>query len=284
VRSDLGDFELTSAATIREACERIEAGYRPLAGGTDVMVLLSAGKLAHARWVDVWSIDELRGIEVRDDAIVLGALTTYTDVRRHGVVSRELPMLVQAASETGGVAIQNRGTLGGNIANASPAADSPPALLAYGAELVLASRTGTRRVPYADFHTGYKQTVAKPGEIIASVVIPRANAGDKRVHFYRKVGPRRAQAISKVCFAGCADLRGGRLHEVRIALGGVAPIVVRAREAEKALLAGESADRVCEALRGSISPIDDVRSTARYRRRVSENLARDFIHHVALDA
>jgi len=277
VRSDLGDFELASAATLGEACERVEAGYRPLAGGTDVMVLLSAGKLAHARWVDVWGIDELRGIEVRDDAIVLGALTTYTDVRRHEVVARELPMLVQAASETGGIAIQNRGTLGGNIANASPAADSPPALLAYGAELVLASRTGTRRVPYADFHTGYKQTVARPGEIIASVVVPRAQAGDRRVHFYRKVGPRRAQAISKVCFAGCADLRGGRLHAVRIALGGVAPIVVRAREAEKALLAGESADRVCEALGAAISPIDDVRSTARYRRRVALNLVRDFM-------
>jgi CO/xanthine dehydrogenase FAD-binding subunit len=287
VRSDLGDFELAPAATLRDACERIEAGYRPLAGGTDVMVLLSAGKLAHARWVDVWGIDELRGIEVRDDAIVLGALTTYTDVRRHEVVARELPMLVQAASETGGVAIQNRGTLGGNIANASPAADSPPALLAYGAELVLASRTGTRRVPYADFHTGYKQTVARPGEIIASVVIPRAHAGDRRVHFYRKVGPRRAQAISKVCFAGCADLRAGRPHAVRIALGGVAPVVVRARDAETALLAGESADRVCEALGRAIAPIDDVRSTARYRGRVAENLARDFIARmgdVALDA
>jgi CO/xanthine dehydrogenase FAD-binding subunit len=287
VRSDLGDFELAPAATLREACERVEAGYRPLAGGTDVMVLLSAGKLAHGLWVDVWGIDELRGIEVKDDAIVLGALTTYTDVRRHEVVVRELPMLVQAASETGGIAIQNRGTLGGNIANASPAADSPPALLAYGAELVLASRSGTRRVAYAEFHTGYKQTAARPGEIIASIVIPRAHAGDQRVHFYRKVGPRRAQAISKVCFAGCADLRAGRPHDVRIALGGVAPVVVRAREAESALLAGEGADRVCDALGRSISPIDDVRSSARYRRRVADNLVRDFMQgwaNVALDA
>jgi CO/xanthine dehydrogenase FAD-binding subunit len=284
VRSDLGDFELAPAATLREACERVEAGYRPLAGGTDVMVLLSAGKLAHARWVDVWGIDELRGIEVKDDAFVLGALTTYTEVRRHEVVARELPMLVQAASETGGIAIQNRGTLGGNVANASPAADSPPALLAYGAELVLASRAGTRRVPYADFHTGYKQTVARPGEIIASIVVPRAHAGDRRVQFYRKVGPRRAQAISKVCFAACADVRGGRVHDVRIALGGVAPIVVRAREAEKAILAGESADGVCDAIGRAISPIDDVRSTARYRRRVAMNLTRDFLHHVAVDA
>lgn len=284
MRSDLGDFELTAVSNLREACERLEAGYRPLAGGTDVMVLLSAGKLAHGKWVDVWGIDELRGIEVRDDAIVLGALTTYTEVRRHEVVVRELPMLVQAASETGGIAIQNRGTLGGNIANASPAADSPPALLAYGAELALASRGGTRRVAYADFHTGYKQTVARPGEIIASVIVPRASSGDRRVHFYRKVGPRRAQAISKVCFAACADVRGGRVHRVHIALGGVAPVVVRAHEAEKAIVAGEGADRVCEAIDRAISPIDDVRSTARYRRRVAQNLTRDFLHHVALDA
>lgn len=274
MRSDLADFELVAATSVEDACGRVKQGYRPLAGGTDVMVLLSAGKLSHRRWVDIGSLDGLRGIEVRPDAFVLGALATYTDLRRHAVVSRELPMLVQAASETGGVAIQNRGTLGGNIANASPAADSPPALLAYGAELELTSLEGKRRVDYAAFHTGYKRTVAREGEIITAVVVPRAEG---RIHFYRKVGPRRAQAISKVCFAACAEKRGGRLQDVRIALGGVAPIVVRAREAEKALLAGESADRVCEALARSISPIDDVRSTARYRGRVAENLMRDFI-------
>jgi CO/xanthine dehydrogenase FAD-binding subunit len=186
VKSDLRELELVSAATVKEACERLDAGYRPLAGGTDVMVLLSAGKLASRRWVDLWALDELRGIEIRDDAIVLGALTTYTDVRRHPVASVELPMLAQAARETGGVAIQNRGTLGGNIANASPAADSPPALLAYDAEVDLVSSRGSRRVPYAGFHTGYKQTVAAPGELVARIIVPRAD----RTSFYRKVGPR----------------------------------------------------------------------------------------------
>ena len=250
-----------------------------VAGGTDVMVLLSSGRLAHARWVDLAGVPELRRIDVGDEEITLGALTTYTDVRRHAVVSAELPMLAQAARETGGVAIQNRGTLGGNVANASPAADSPPALLAYDADLVLASRAGTRRVPYASFHTGYKRTLLAPGEIVASIVVSRRPG---RVGAYRKVGPRRAQAISKVCFAGCVERDGDRPVRVRIALGGVAPVPVRALEAERALLEGEPLARAQQALSEAIAPIDDVRSTARYRRRVAENLLADFAHHVGL--
>jgi CO/xanthine dehydrogenase FAD-binding subunit len=283
VKSDLRELELVSAATVKEACERLDAGYRPLAGGTDVMVLLSAGKLASRRWVDLWALDELRGIEIRDDAIVLGALTTYTDVRRHPVASVELPMLAQAARETGGVAIQNRGTLGGNIANASPAADSPPALLAYDAEVDLVSSRGSRRVPYAGFHTGYKQTVAAPGELVARIIVPRAD----RTSFYRKVGPRRAQAISKVCFAGCATRSAaGIVTAVRVALGGVAPVPLRVPAVEQAILAGEPFARVAQALDGAIAPIDDVRSTSRYRRRVAANLLGEFLaltgHHVGL--
>jgi CO/xanthine dehydrogenase FAD-binding subunit len=279
MRSDVAQFELARAATVLEACERMEAGYRPLAGGTDVMVMLSAGKLQPRRWVDVSSLGELRGIEVRDDAIVLGALTTYTDVRRHPLMAREFPMLGQAASETGGIAIQNRGTLGGNIANASPAADSPPALLAYDAEIELVSRTGTRRVPYATYHTGYKRTVAQPAELIARIVLPRA--GD-RLHYYRKVGPRRAQAISKVCMAACAKKAGARVTSMRIALGGVAPVPARAEEAERAIVAGEPVARVHESLARAIAPIDDVRSTARYRRRVADNLLGELLRLVGL--
>jgi CO/xanthine dehydrogenase FAD-binding subunit len=278
VKSDLREMELVAASSVKEACARLDAGYRPLAGGTDVMVLLSAGKLAPRRWVDLWALDELRGIEVRGDAIVLGALTTYTDVRRHPVASAELPMLAQAARETGGVAIQNRGTLGGNIANASPAADSPPALLAYGAEVELVSSQGSRRVPYAGFHTGYKQTVAAAGELVARIIVPRAD----RRSFYRKVGPRRAQAISKVCFAGCVERRDGLVTAVRIALGGVAPVPLRVTAVEQAILGGEPLARVLSALEATIAPIDDVRSTSRYRRRVTANLLEEFLGHVGL--
>jgi CO/xanthine dehydrogenase FAD-binding subunit len=284
VRSDLADFELVTAGSLREACERVAEGYRPLAGGTDVMVLLSAGKLAARRWVDVWGLDELRGVRVTDDAFEIGALTTYTDLRRHPLLPGELPMLAQAASETGGVAIQNRGTLGGNIGNASPAADSPPALLAYGARIVLTSSRGRRTVPYDAFHTGYKQTAAAPDEIVAAVVVPRV--AHERVHYYRKVGPRRAQAISKVCFAACASRATGsgsdRVSDVAIALGGVAPVPVRAVAAERAILASSALAAVRDALASDISPIDDVRSTAHYRRRVADNLLVAFLRHVGV--
>ncbi|MGH7295464.1 MAG: FAD binding domain-containing protein, partial [Polyangiaceae bacterium] len=223
MRSDLADFELVTARSLGEAHARVAEGYRPLAGVTDVMVLLSSGKLAHRRWVDVGALQELRFVRVTDAAFELGALTTYTDVRGHPLLSREMPMLAQAASETGGLAIQNRGTLGGNIGNASPAADSPPALLAYGAHIVLSSHRGERTIDYADFHVGYKKTLAAPDEMVARLVLPRVKGG-RRVHYYRKVGPRRAQAISKVCFAACVDRDGGGMTGARIALGGVAPV------------------------------------------------------------
>lgn len=171
MRSDLAEFELRTPQGLAEVLAMVEAGCRPLAGGTDVMVMLSAGKLAHRRWVDLGSVGELRGVRVEGDAVSIGALTTYTELRAHPVVVHDLPMLVQAASETGGIAIQNRGTIGGNIGNASPAADSPPALLAYGAEIELVSKGGARRVPYDAFHTGYKRTVAAPGEIIARALV-----------------------------------------------------------------------------------------------------------------
>ena len=195
------------------------------------------------------------------------------------MLSRLFPMLGQAARETGGIAIQNRGTVGGNIANASPAADTPPALLAYGAEVELVSSEGTRRVPYAEFHTGYKQTVMRTDELIAAVLLPKPREGAR--HFYRKVGTRRAQAISKVCFAAVGELEGESLKEVRVALGSVAPVVLRCRRTEDVLRGrrlGEDLMRAAAKEIGrEVTPIDDVRSTARYRTRVAQNLLREFL-------
>jgi CO/xanthine dehydrogenase FAD-binding subunit len=280
VRGDLPSYDLRTPRDLTEALELVDPAhcYAPLAGGTDLMVLLSAGKLQQRRLVNLWPLSELRGIRVTAEAVTLGALTTYTEVQAEPLLQREFPMLCQAAAQTGGWAIQNRGTLGGNIANGSPAADSPPALLAYQARVELVSSRGARWVDYAAFHTGYKQSVLAPGEIISRVELPRLHQpGIQRLHYYRKVGPRLAQAISKVCLAACAEYRVGAVLGVRIAVNGVAPTVVLCPGAAQAALDPAQHGPAVAALGGEIAPIDDVRSTARYRRRVAQNLLADFL-------
>jgi CO/xanthine dehydrogenase FAD-binding subunit len=246
------------------------------------MVQLEAGTLPRGRYVSIWGLDELRGIAEGTDGVSIGALTTYTDIQAGGIMQREFPLLCRAAAETGGVANQNRGTIGGNLANASPAADSPPALLVYDAEVDLLSQRGRRRVPYDGFHRGYKQMDLAPDEIIAAVRLPRRGPG--WVEAYRKIGPRRAQAISKVCFAAAARLDGGKVADVRIALGSVAPTPVRAHRAEKEIRGKAPADldaeRAARRLSSDISPIDDIRSSARYRSRVAQNLLIEFLQRL----
>lgn len=257
--------------------------WKPFAGGTDLMVLLEAGKLLHFRYLNIWGLEELQGIEVTSDRVSLGALSTFTDVQGHLTLRTEFPMLCQAANETGGLAIQNRGTLGGNIVNASPAADAPPALLAYNAELELISNRGSRRVPYHDFHSGYKQMDIRPDELLSKIHLPRAS--HQLRHCYRKVGTRKAQAISKVCFAAIGLVQSEQLKEVRIALGSVAPVplrclktegVLRERTISQAIIVEAKAQ-----LSQEISPIDDIRSTRNYRLRVSLNLLEDFLNVMA---
>ena len=161
MRSDPADFQLVAPASLQAVVSLLaeEPGaWLPIAGGTDVMVQYAAGKLSARKLVSIWNLPELRRIEVLSDEIRIGAACTYTDLREHEIVKREFPLLASAAGWTGGIANQNRGTLGGNIVNASPAADSLPALLAYEAELILVSVRGERRIPYLDFHTGYKKT------------------------------------------------------------------------------------------------------------------------------
>ena len=283
MRAYLPNYEMVVPRTLDDALAllRDEPGvWRPFAGGTDLMVLLEAGRLEQRKFFSIAQLKELRGVEESGEFVQLGALTTYTDVRQSDLLAREFPMLINAARETGGIAIQNRGTVGGNIANASPAADTPPALLAYGAEVELVSASGARLVDYAEFHTGYRQTVMRADEMIARVRLRRPREGAR--HFYRKVGTRRAQAISKVCFAALAEVdEGGVIEEARIALGSVAPTVVRCRGTET-LLRGRRLedDLVKEALSEmsrDIAPIDDVRSTARYRMRVAQNLLAEFL-------
>src|SRR5437899_9079693 len=236
MRAYVPSYQLASPTSLAEALEALsqnDQAWKPFAGGTDLMVLLEAGKLPHTNYINIWNLPELRGIEVTDDHVSLGALTTYTEVQDNKVLRAEFPMLCQAASETGGLAIQNRGTLGGNIVNASPAADSPPALLAYDAELELVSAKGSRTIPYHSFHTGYKQMDIRPDELLRAIRLPRAPK--ELTHYYRKVGTRKAQAISKVCFAAVGSMTDGKIESVRIALGSIAPIPLRCLQTENTL-------------------------------------------------
>ena len=287
MRSYVPAYELEAPHDLHAALARLafEPGvWKLFAGGTDLMVLLEAGKLPHRRFLSVWHLPELRGIELTTTHAIVGALTTYTEIRRNETLARMYPLLARAAAETGSIATQNRGTLGGNIANASPAADSPPALLVYDAELELLSARGSRWVPYQGFWSGYKKIGLRDDELIARIRMPLSSAGWK--HYYRKVGTRRAQAISKVCFAGAASMDSGRIREARIALGSVAPTVFRAVETER-ILQGESFSPALlraaqETLAGEIAPIDDIRSTARYRRTITGNLLAEFVEMLSV--
>ena len=282
MRAYVPSYQLISPATLGEALDLLAEdndAWKPFAGGTDLMVLLEAGQLPHTNYINVWNLPELRGIEVTDDHVSLGALTTYTEVQDNKVLRAEFPMLCQAASETGGLAIQNRGTLGGNIVNASPAADSPPALLAYDAALELVSTQGARWVPYHSFHTGYKEMSIRPDELLVRIRLPCTTRG--RRQYYRKIGTRKAQAISKVCLAALAQISDDRIDDARVAFGSVAPIPLRCVKTEGALrgqkLNREIIERAKAELAREIVPIDDLRSTRNYRLRVSLNLLEDFL-------
>ncbi len=265
---------LTTPASLAEAYSLLGSGdgWRPIAGGTDLMVQIT-GELAATpdRVLDLWRLNELRGITVADDQyLVLGALTTYTDIRRSEACATHLPALVEAAATIGAAQIQNRGTIGGNIVNASPAGDTLPVLLATDAEIVLGSQAGERTVAAKDFWPAYRQTARRDDELVLRVRIPLPAGREVR---FRKVGTRRAQAISKVVLAVSWRPDGGVWRDVRVALGSVAATPIRVTESERVLEGAapriETADHAAATLAGEIKPIDDVRSTADYRRVVA---------------
>src|ERR1700733_5947256 len=242
MRSNPCDFELVAPGSLQAIVSLLasEPGrWLPIAGGTDVMVQYGAGHLAARKLVSIWNLPDLRRIDIMPNQIRIGAGCTYTDLRRHEGVGREFPLLAAAARWTGGIANQNRGTIGGNIVNASPAADSLPSLLVYEAELILVSVRGERRLPYVTFHTGYKRTLLAPDELIQAVCLPRRFS--RHVSHARKVGARNAQAISKVCIAALGRFAGGVVEDVRIALGSIAPVPLRLRQTEQ-VITGRSID------------------------------------------
>jgi len=285
---------IETPATLAEAYavlagSTVDARITPIAGGTDVMVRIN-GEIGEppTRMVDLSRLEALRGIAVEGSLVVLGALTTYTEIRQSGVCREHLPALVEAAATIGAAQIQNRGTLGCNIANASPAGDTLPVLLALDATISVGGPRGERTVGADDFWVAYRQTALASDELILSVRVPLAGGRETR---FRKVGTRRAQAISKVVMAlswreaGSAGPGGPPTWtDVRLALGSVADRPIRARATE-AILAGAAptpatADAAAEGLAAEIVPIDDVRSTADYRRAVAARV----LHRMIRDA
>jgi xanthine dehydrogenase small subunit len=273
MRVKISSLELMEPRSLDEALRmmRDQAPLVPLAGCTDVYVDLNAGRLPGHRYLNLERLDALRGIEIEGDVLRIGALVTFTQMIESPLVAQRLPILASAAREVGGIQIQNRGTLGGNIANASPAGDSLPVLAVTEVVIVLGSADGTRRVPFTSFYTGYRASVRAPDELIVAVEIPPVQGKQ----WFRKVGTRAAQAISKIVMAGV------RASTPRIAIGSVAPTVVRVPRTEAHLASGGSLDEAAHILADEIRPIDDLRSTARYRRQVSINLLRQFWHETA---
>lgn len=262
------DRAFLNPRSLRDALRMLgsEGPLVPVAGCTDLYVSLNAGTLRATRFLNLWRLQELRGIRQQGGHLRIGALTTYTELIHAPLVNRALPMLVAAAREVGGVQIQHRGTIGGNVANASPAGDTLPVLAVAEAIVELRSAAGDRQVPFAAFYTGYRQTVARPDELIVAFHVPVVVGRQ----WFRKVGARAAQAVSKVVMAGV----GGAAP--RVALGSVSPTVVRLTRTEAAFAAGASIADAQRVMLEEIAPIDDVRSTSEYRQRVAGNLLAEF--------
>ena len=270
MRTALSGLTLLEPRTLASALKllRGDPPPMPIAGCTDVFVLLNFGTLPTQRFLDLSRLGALRRIGLNGDVLSIGAAATYSEIIRSRLVRRRVPMLVDAAREIGGPQIQARGTIGGNVANGSPAGDTLPVFAAADAVVVLASADGERRVPFNSFFTGYRSSLRAPGELIVAIEVPEIEG----VQWFRKVGTRAAQAISKLVMAGVR--RPGAAPA--IAIGSVAPTVIRLPRTEAALGAGADIPTAQRTLGDEIRPIDDVRSTALYRRRVAQNLLERF--------
>ena len=274
-------FEVVTPYSLDEALDALASGEKlvPLAGATDLMVYLEAGTLDPCSFLNLQDLGELKPTLSVNGSVILGALTTYRDVRV-SPIREQFPMLAWAAREVGALAIQSRGTWAGNIANASPAADGVPALMAYDAEIDLLSKKERRRVPLAKFYRGYKEMDRRPDELITALHLPLPQPG--WVDYYRKVGTRRFQAISKTLLAGRILLDADRtVRDIRMVFASVAPYTLRAVQTEAIVrgreLTPEVIEEAAQAIQDEIHPIDDIRSTETYRRRVTSNLVRDFL-------
>ena len=289
--ADLSRFEMTRQGSLDALCavvaERHEKGLSTIlyAGGTDWMVEQEMRAPLAAEpplVVDIGRMSELRGIDLTGDLLRIGAATTYLELERSGIIEARAPMLVRMSKDVGAVQIQARGTLGGNLATASPAADGVAALAAYDATVIVKSARGERRIAMADLQTGYKKSTRAADEIIVAVELGLPPAGSP--WYWRKVGARRAQAISKVALAGVAVVHGGKATRLGLGMVSVAPVTAL-MPATRALalskdLAAITSEEIDRAVDADVSPIDDVRSTGEYRRHVARALTRDLLRQL----
>jgi CO/xanthine dehydrogenase FAD-binding subunit len=289
MRGNAETHELIAPGNLAAVLELLAAEpgvWTPIAGGTELMVAFAAGRLSAARLVSLWDIPDLRFVRETEESMVIGAGVTFLDLRRHTLLAAELPLLAKAARWIGSIANQGRATLGGNLVNGSPAADSSPALLAYDAEIELVSVRGSRRIAYRDFHTGYKRNALAADELLYAVHVPRRFARHRQ--YLRKVGTRRAMAISKVALAATALVENEAVSEIRLAAASLAAFPVRLYRTEDALLGQRLTRETIAAARSALLaealPIDDIRSTAEYRRRVAANLLEEFLLEIAREA
>lgn len=282
MRGDAEAHEMVAPGTLVGVLELMAeqpGQWTPIAGGTELMVAHAAGRLPPSKLVSLWGIADLRFIEARGESITIGAGATFTDLRNHADIAADLPLLTRAATWIGSIANQSRATIGGNLVNGSPAADSSPALLVYDAEAEMISVRGSRRVPYRDFHTGYKKNALASDELLYALHVPRRFGRHRQ--YLRKVGTRRAMAVAKVALGATARLENGVISDVKLAAASLAAYPARLYRAEDSLR-GRAAD--AEAVRAArlallkeVLPIDDIRSTAEYRRCVAANLLEEFL-------
>jgi CO/xanthine dehydrogenase FAD-binding subunit len=268
-----------SLAAVLDLLVSAPGEWTPIAGGTEVMVAHAAGRLTATKLVSLWGLAELRFIRATSNTISIGAGVTFRDLRGDATIAAQLPLLAKASSWIGSIANQSRATIGGNLVNGSPAADSSPALLVYDAELELVSAHGSRRIPYAAFHTGYKRNAIAIDELLQAVHLPVRFVQHRQ--YLRKVGTRRAMAISKVALAATALVKDNVIREIRLAAASLAPFPARLYQTEAALLGKQidarTIELACKALIDEAKPIDDIRSTAQYRTRVARNLLAEFL-------
>lgn len=282
MKAFIPSYNLIQPTSLQDALEIIsekKQKWRLFSGGTDLMVQLESGKLLDTNFISLWGLNELKGVSKDNDFLTLGALTTYADLRNSREIATFFPMLIDAAKVVGSLAIQNRATIGGNIANASPAADGPPAFLCYDAEIEATSLNGSRWIKYKDFHLDYKKIELKNDEIITRVRMPLS--ASKGHHYYHKVGTRAAQSISKVCFALRAEVNDKTISDIRIAIGSVAATPLRAIKTESILrqstINSSVISKAIDSLDKEITPIDDIRSLGSYRKKVTINLLENFL-------